>query len=74
MVENNVCKHHSGLVQMIEDTKDDTGKQWTEINRIKNRPPVWCTVVMMVLSGLIGSILTYAALAVKIATVAQAAH
>lgn len=67
-----VCKHHSGLVQTIADVKDDTDKQWTEINHIKNRPPVWCTVVIAVLSGLLGSVLTYAALAVRIATAAKA--
>lgn len=59
---------------MIGDVKDDTSKQWDEINHIKNRPPVWCTVVMMVLSGLLGSIITYATLAVRIAQTAQAAY
>jgi len=71
---NEVCKEHSGLVQMIEDTKDDTDKQWSEINRIKNRPPVWCTVVIAVLSASLGSILTYAALVVRIATAAKASQ
>lgn len=60
------CNQHSGLVQMITDVKDDTSKQWDEINRIKNRPPVWCTAVIAVLSGLLGSVLTYAALVVRI--------
>ena len=69
-----VCKGHSGLTQMIKDVKDDTDKQWNEINHIKNRPPVWCTVVMMVLSGLLGSIITYATLAVRIAQTARAAQ
>ena len=73
-MENEVCKSHSGLVQMVEDVRDDTGKQWTEINHIKNRPPVWCTVVIAVLSASLGSVLTYAALAVRIATVAKAAQ
>jgi len=73
-MNDEVCKHHSGLVQMIEDTKDDTDKQWSEINRIKNRPPVWCTVAIAILSASLGSVLTYAALAVRIATAAQAAH
>ena len=68
MVENEVCKQHSRLVQMVEDVREDTNKQWTEINRIKNRPPVWCTVVIALLSASLGSVLTYAALAVRIAT------
>lgn len=71
-MENEVCKQHSGLMQMVEDVRDDTGKQWTEINHIKNRPPVWCTVVIAVLSALLGSVLTYATLAVRIATVVKA--
>lgn len=73
-MNDEVCKQHSGLVQKIEDVKDDTGKQWTEINHIKNRPPVWCTVVIAVLSASLGSVLTYAALVVRIATAAQAAQ
>ena len=73
-MDNEVCKSHSGLVQMVKDVKDDTGKQWTEIDKIKNRPPVWCTVVIAVLSASLGSVLTYAALVVRIATAAQAAQ
>ena len=73
-MDNEVCKQHSGLVQTIADVKDDTGKQWTEINHIKNRPPVWCTVVIAVLSASLGSVLTYAALVVRIATAAKAAQ
>ncbi len=69
-----LCPAHSGLVQKIEDVRDDTNKQWTEINHIKNRPPVWCTVVIAILSASLGSVLTYAALAVRIATAAQAAR
>ncbi len=68
-----VCKQHSGLVQMVNDTKDDTNKQWTEINHIKNRPPVWCTAVIALLTGLLGSVITYAAFAVRVTQVAQAA-
>jgi hypothetical protein len=57
---NTVCKAHSGILQMIKDVRDDTDKQWVEINHIKNRPPVWCTVVIALLSAMLGSVLTYA--------------
>ena len=67
-MNDETCKQHSMLVQMVEDVRDDTNKQWTEINHIKNRPPVWCTVVIALLSASLGSVLTYAALAVRIAT------
>jgi len=72
-MNDEICKQHSGLVQMVKDVRDDTDKQWTEINRIKNRPPVWCTILMMVMSGFIGSILTYAALIGKLTQAVQAA-
>lgn len=61
-----LCKEHSGVVQMITDVKSDTEKHWEEINKIKNRPPVWCTAVIALLSGALGSVLTYAALVVRI--------
>lgn len=68
------CKEHSGILQMVKDVRDDTDKQWLEINRIKNRPPVWCTILMMVMSGFIGSILTYAALIGKLTQAVKAAN
>lgn len=73
-MDEKVCRQHSGLAQMILDVKDDTDKQWDEINHIKNRPPIWCTAVIAILSGLLGSILTYAALAVEFVGNAQAAN
>lgn len=71
-MEDRVCKQHSGLMRAIDDVSNDTEKQWVEINRVMNRPPIWCTVVIAVLSGLLGSVLTYAALAVKITQATQA--
>lgn len=73
-MENRICNQHSGLVQAIADVEKDTDKQWTEIDHIRNRPPVWCTAVIAILSGLLGSIITYAAFAVKIAGVVQASN
>ncbi len=73
-MDNEVCKQHSGILQLAQDVKKDTSKQWDEIDKIKNRPPVWCTVVIAVLSASLGSVLTYAALVVRIATAAKAAH
>lgn len=72
-MNSELCKQHSGLAQRIEDVKDDTDKQWSEINHIKNRPPVWCTAVIALLTGLLGSVLTYAALVGKLVQTAQAA-
>lgn len=72
-MSNELCKQHSGLVQMVADVRDDTNKQWIEINHIKNRPPVWCTILMMLMSGFIGSIITYATLIGKLTQAVQAA-
>ena len=73
-MNDEICKEHSGLVQMVKDVRDDTDKQWIEINHIKNRPPIWCTAVIAILSGLLGSIITYATLAVRVAQTVQAAQ
>lgn len=72
-MENTVCKSHSGLLQMVRDVRDDTDKQWIELNRIKNRPPVWCTILLMAMSALMGSVMTYTALISRLSQVAQAA-
>lgn len=77
-MNNELCKAHSGLVQTITDVKDDTDKQWTEINHIKNRPPIWCTTVIALLAGvmgsLLGSIATYAVFFGKLTQAVQAAN
>jgi hypothetical protein len=59
------CKEHSGVCQMIDDLRRDTESQWDEIGKIRSRPPIWCTAVIALLSGLLGSTLTYAALIVQ---------
>jgi len=72
-MNNEVCKQHSGMVQKLDDCSKDTSKQWLEIDKIKNRAPTWCTILLMVMSGLMGSILTYAALIGKFSQAASAA-
>ena len=52
-----------GRVGRLEQDSED---QWKAINALRNRLPVWATVVMMLLSGLIGSAVTYAAVAAKL--------
>lgn len=37
-------------------------QQWTAINQLKNRPPVWATAVISLLTFLLGCSLTYAAI------------
>lgn len=73
-----VCKEHSGILQMVKDVKSDTSKQWDEIDKIKDRPPIWCTTVIALLAGVIGSLLgsiaTYAVFFGKLTQAVQAAN
>ena len=63
------CAAGVDLQGRVGRLEQDSDEQWKTINSLRNRLPVWATVVMMVLSGLIGSALTYAAVAAKLAGV-----
>ena len=65
--ENGLCKAHSGLDARIKTVEDETMKQWDVLDKLRNRPPIWATVVIALLTGLLGASATYASLAVKIA-------
>jgi len=65
--EDNYCQAHSGVIQQLEALEDDRKEQWTAIDKLRNRPPIWATVVIALLTGLLGASATYASLAVKIA-------
>jgi hypothetical protein len=64
---NRLCKAHSGFNARLEKIEDDTEKQWTVLDKLQNRPPVWATVVIALLTGLLGAAATYASLVAKIA-------
>ena len=69
MVENNkngFCKAHSGIEQKLKSLENDTKDQWTAINQLRNRLPVWATIVISLLTFLLGATATYAGLAVKV--------
>jgi hypothetical protein len=61
------CKAHSGIEQKLKDLEGDTKEQWTAINQLRNRLPVWATIVISLLTFLLGATATYAGLAVKVA-------
>ena len=61
------CAAGVNLQSRVGRLEQDNIDQWKTINSLRNRPPVWTTVVLMALSGLVGSALTYAAVAVKLA-------
>ena len=68
MVENKngLCKGHSGIEQKLKNLENDTKEQWTAINQLRNRLPVWATLVISLLTFLLGATATYAGLAVKV--------
>jgi len=66
--KNNYCKAHSGIDKRIENVEKDTKEQWTAINQLRNRLPTWATFVISLLTFLLGTTATYAALAVKVAS------
>ena len=69
------CDMHGA---QIKNLKEEEAELWKAIERIRdaldelrNRPPVWCTLLLSVLTFLLGCGLTYAALAVKVAGVGK---
>ncbi len=55
------CKKHSGLVEKIggiekrcNELHEVNEDQWTAINNLRNRLPVWATVILMIMSGVVG--------------------
>ena len=61
-----LCQAHSGILQQLENLEGDTKEQWTAINQLRNRLPVWATIVISLLTLLLGATATYAGLAVKV--------
>lgn len=48
------CEKHSGLEARIENLEISGKKQWEAIEKLQNRLPVWATVVISVLTFLLG--------------------
>ena len=67
------CAEHSGFVARVGKLETENTEQWVAINHIRNRPPVWATATISLLTFMLGASLTYAALVVKVAAVARAA-
>jgi len=66
-MEQPCAVHEEQISQLKSDTKD----QWDHINKmdeaIRKLVPVWTTIVLMVMSGLTGSALTFAGMTIKFA-------
>jgi len=64
------CDAHSGMIEAIENLKKSDKQQWEHIDIIESKLPkllpVWVTVILMVMSGLTGSALTFAGMIIKL--------
>jgi len=63
------CDAHSGFEKSIENLEKSDVDQWTHINKIEaalpRLVPVWVALVLMLMSGLTGSALTFAGMIIK---------
>ena len=46
-----LCEQHSGIVSDVTTLKESDKEQWAAINKVRDRPPVWCTVVIALLTA-----------------------
>lgn len=56
------CEEHSGLDARMNNLEDSDKKQWIAIDKIMNRPPIWATALISLLTFLLGCTLTWAAM------------
>jgi len=63
------CQKHSGVAEAIKNLQQSDTDQWEHINRIEaalpKLIPVWVTVVLMVMSAVTASALTFAGMWMK---------
>lgn len=60
------CKKHSGFEQQLIELQKDKEEQWDAINALRNRLPTWATIVISLLTFLLGCSVTLAALATRL--------
>ena len=61
-MDDNPCDVHEERLGRLEKETED---QWAVINKLRDRLPVWATVVISLLTFLLGCALTYARMAAK---------
>lgn len=49
-----VCAAHSGIESKIQSLEDSDAKQWEAIEKLQNRLPVWATIIISLLTFLLG--------------------
>ena len=57
------CAEHTVRLKHLEKSEDE---QWEAINKLRNRPPLWTTAVISLLTFLLGCSVTYAGLLMRV--------
>ena len=57
MPDKDTCKEHSGCVTQIETNRTNIEKLFESVEKIKNRPPVWMSLIFAASLGVIGYLL-----------------
>lgn len=65
------CTHHSGMESEVRMLKESDKLQWNAIDKIRDRLPVWGTIVISILMFALGATMTYASMAVKIVEITK---
>ena len=60
-------KAHPVHAQRLDTLEGSDGKQWDAIDGLKDRPPIWVTTVIAVLTFISGVSMTCAAFAIRMA-------
>jgi len=60
---DNPCDVHGQRLDTLEKENED---QWAALNKLRDRLPVWATLVISLLTFLLGCALTYASLVSRI--------
>lgn len=54
IMESKVCEHHSGIDEQLKALQISDVKQWTAIEKLQNRLPLWATLFISFLTFLLG--------------------
>ena len=66
--DKNICGEHT---EAIATLKKESEAQWTAIDKLRNRPPIWATAVISILTFALGFTLNYAVMTARMAMLAS---
>ena len=53
-MEETLCSAHSGVINEAQNLKDSNAKLWEVVEKLQNRLPTWATLVISLLTFLLG--------------------